>query len=80
MKLFQIKKRLNQLYEAYICCFNANIHQFKSLLKNKRAIKSDIVFGELLPSTKAVTNLAYYKNRCYLNAEDLLKKGNVRHH
>ena len=28
----------------------------------------------MLPSTKAVTNLAHYQNRCYLNAEELLKK------
>lgn len=67
------KTRLDLLYNAYVDTFNKNKYNFKSLFRQTRNIKSDIVFGELLPSTKTVTNLAYYKNRCYLNAEELLK-------
>ena len=72
------KERFLSLYNRYVDMFNKNKNDFSSLLTLKKSghkdIMSNIIFGDMLPSTKCVTSIDYYINRCYMNAEDMLHK------
>ena len=72
------KDRFLSLYNCYINMFNMNKNNFSSLLTLKKSghkdIMSNTIFGDMLPSTKCVTSIEYYRNRCYINAKDMLHK------
>ena len=70
------KERLHILYNRYVSTFNTYKGDFCNTIvsansSGRKRIQSVSVFGELLPSTKVVTNLDYFVNRCYNNAEEL---------
>ena len=69
--------RLNLLYKTYTSVFDKNKNNFAETLttRNKKIkISREKIFGELIPITKTVTNLDFFINRCYTNAEELLHK------
>lgn len=70
------RERLRMLYERYVSVFEKNRGTFYNTVvtannSGRKKIYTETVFGELMPSTKVVTDLNYYVNRCYNNAEEL---------
>ncbi len=73
------RERLELLYAKYCSAFECNKGHFgeRLIIKDSgghKVLNPAVVFDNLIPRTKVVTNVDYYVNRCYKNAGDMVRR------